>query len=247
MIRFIACCVGIVALWASSNTICLADETTELKARVTALEKRCAELESGLRASRRRPVPEERAAANRASAHKRMQRDAEVYTPQQLQEIESLYQVANRKWQSEAARTSLRTLVEKYPKANRTGCAVLYLGQMTRNNKQIAPRFCSTPALTIWSKTSCSLVFAELEDHAAISQAISPADFPRRQVKHGRHSDQPPGRCYGNPAPGERALMRAWPVESSSGFVALGSAWVALKSLNLMSRFSNWRFPLDRA
>jgi predicted Ser/Thr protein kinase/tetratricopeptide (TPR) repeat protein len=67
-----------------------------------------------------------------------MRRDAEVYTTQELQEIESLYQVANQKWQTEAARISLLTLVKKYPKANRTGCAILYLGQMSQGDEQIA-------------------------------------------------------------------------------------------------------------
>jgi TolA-binding protein len=116
----------------------MADEIAELKARVTALEKRCAELESGLRALQAQNRPEERAAAKRAAARDRMRRDAAVYTPEQLQDIESLYQVANQKWQTEVARKSLRTLVEKYPKANRTGCALLYLGQMTHDDEQIA-------------------------------------------------------------------------------------------------------------
>ena len=95
-------------------------------------------MEGGLRALQAQARPEERAEANRAKARERMRRDQELYSPQQIQEIESLYQVANQKWQTEAARKSLQTLVEKYPKANRTGCALLYLGQMTHGDGQVA-------------------------------------------------------------------------------------------------------------
>ena len=104
------------------------DEIAELKARMTALERRCAELESGLRAIQAQTRPEDRAAAKRAKARQRMRQDVEAFTPQQLREIESLYQVANQQWQTEAARKSLQTLVEKYPKANRTGCRLIVPG-----------------------------------------------------------------------------------------------------------------------
>ena len=42
------------------------------------------------------------------------------------------------KWQSPEGRDSLKTLVEKYKKANRTGCAILYVGQMTHGDEQLA-------------------------------------------------------------------------------------------------------------
>jgi hypothetical protein len=60
-----------------------------------------------------------------------MRNDRKIYSQEQLQEIESLYQVANKKWQSEEGKNSLKELISKYEKANRTGCALLYLGQMT--------------------------------------------------------------------------------------------------------------------
>jgi len=72
-----------------------------------------------------------------AKARERMQRDARTFSAQELQEIESLYQIANQKWQTPEARDSLKTLVEKYKKANRTGCAILYLGQMSHGDEQI--------------------------------------------------------------------------------------------------------------
>ena len=67
-----------------------------------------------------------------------MRQDAQSFSDQERSEIESLYQVANRKWQTQEARDSLKTLVEKYKKANRTGCAILYLGQLSRGDEQIA-------------------------------------------------------------------------------------------------------------
>ncbi len=74
---------------------------------------------------------ERRRARLRAAFEKRMARDKATYSDRELSEIEELYQVANKKWQSQEARDSLEKLIAKYSKANRTGCAVLYLGQMS--------------------------------------------------------------------------------------------------------------------
>lgn len=60
----------------------------------------------------------------------RVKQDLKVYSVPQIREIERLYQVANAKWETPEAKASLNELITKYPKANRTGCAVLYLGQM---------------------------------------------------------------------------------------------------------------------
>ena len=64
-----------------------------------------------------------------AKARARMRQDARRYSQQQLKEAEQLYQVANKQWRSPEAKASLETMVKKYPKFNRTGCATLYLGQ----------------------------------------------------------------------------------------------------------------------
>jgi len=74
----------------------------------------------------------------RDKARKRMQQDAQMFSDDERREIETLYQVANKKWQTQEARDNLEKLVEKYKNANRTGCAILYLGQMSRNDEQIA-------------------------------------------------------------------------------------------------------------
>ena len=62
---------------------------------------------------------------------RRTAEDRKTYTLDQLREIEQLYQVANRQWRTPEAKESLKTLITKYPKANRTGCALLYMGQMS--------------------------------------------------------------------------------------------------------------------
>ena len=68
---------------------------------------------------------------------KRFEQDQATYTREELREIEKLYQVANKQKNSSEAEASLKKLVDKYAKANRTGCALLYLGQMeSREQKE---------------------------------------------------------------------------------------------------------------
>jgi len=116
--------------------VAAADENILLQ-RIVALEKRVAELEQKLA-----PVLEEERVKGiveeqKALARERMMLDAEFYTRPDLRIIEKLYQTANSDWKSDEAQKSLKLLVEKYPKANRTGCAILYLGQMTRDAEQL--------------------------------------------------------------------------------------------------------------
>ena len=114
-----------------------ADELGDLKARVAALEARLATLEEALK-----PVMSELSAKqsreqNQQRARQRMREDREKYSDQQLREIESLYQVANKKWRTAEAQQSLEQLIGKYDKANRTGCAILYLGQMSTGDEKL--------------------------------------------------------------------------------------------------------------
>ena len=67
---------------------------------------------------------------------KRTAEDRKNYSAEQLREIENLYQVANKLWNTPEAKTSLKVLIEKYPKANRTGCAVQYMGQMSSGEEK---------------------------------------------------------------------------------------------------------------
>lgn len=73
----------------------------------------------------------------RVKARERMCKDLETYSQDELRDIETLYQVANKKWRSEEGKESLRKLISKYSSANRTGCALLYLGQMSTGGEQI--------------------------------------------------------------------------------------------------------------
>ena len=66
-----------------------------------------------------------------AKARERAKQDQKKYTKEQLQECENLYQVANKNWRTPEAVATLKVMVEKYPDVNRTGCAVLYLAQMS--------------------------------------------------------------------------------------------------------------------
>lgn len=113
-----------------------ADESVLLQ-RIVALEKRIAELETQLA-----PVlEEERVKAivqeQKTFARERMMLDAEIYQRHDLKLIEKLYQTANKDWGSEDAKKSLNLLTERYPRANRTGCAILYLGQMSKDGEQL--------------------------------------------------------------------------------------------------------------
>ena len=123
----------VVPLCLAPPVLCRASEVDELRNRVTALEQRIAALEKMLQPL----IAEAGVKQLRLQARQRMRQDAANYTRDELSEIETLYQVANKKWRTEEARTSLKTLIEKYDKANRTGCAILYLGQMTEGEERI--------------------------------------------------------------------------------------------------------------
>lgn len=72
----------------------------------------------------------------RAFAKSRMRQDNRRNSKDDIAEAEALYQVANKNWRSAEARASLETLIEKFPELNRTGCAVLYLGQWSSGEQR---------------------------------------------------------------------------------------------------------------
>ncbi len=126
----------LIPLFAALSLTASADEGILLQ-RIVSLEKHVAELEQKLA-----PVLEQERVKvvvqrQKALARDRMLADADLYQRTDLQIIEKLYQVANEDWRSEEAKKSLKLLVEKYPRANRTGCAVLYLGQMAEGDEQL--------------------------------------------------------------------------------------------------------------
>jgi murein DD-endopeptidase MepM/ murein hydrolase activator NlpD len=111
-----------------------AGDEAALREKVAALEKRIAELEGQTAEPSR---IEKLRAENKAAASKRAAEDKRRYKQEELAEIENLYQVANKNWRTDEARTSLKQLLAKYDKANRTGCATLYMGQMSEGAERI--------------------------------------------------------------------------------------------------------------
>lgn len=110
------------------------EDPAAMRERIAALEKRLAELENKEdNAKKLERLREE----NKLNARKRAAEDRRTYKPDELAEIESLYQVANKNWRTDEARASLKKLLDKFDKANRTGCATLYMGQMSQGKERI--------------------------------------------------------------------------------------------------------------
>ncbi len=118
----------------------LADETDrvkQLEKRVAELEARLAKLEAAVGPVLAKAEAEQRVNMQRAKARQRIKQDAQHYSQAQLKEVESLYQVANRNWKTEEGKASLEKLIGQYDKANRTGCAMLYLGQLSQGDQKV--------------------------------------------------------------------------------------------------------------
>lgn len=114
----------------------LEERVAELEQEVAGLEQEVAELKAALVPVIEKAKAEQIVAQERNKARIRMRKDSEIYSREELEEIESLYQVANKQWKTEEGKESLRKLISKYDKANRTGCALLYLGQMSAGEER---------------------------------------------------------------------------------------------------------------
>jgi len=126
-----------LALLCSFTCAVSAQTMTDLKKRIEALEARVAKLESAAGQSETKASKEQIVDGERAKARVRMRKDLDVYSREDLGKIEKLYQVANKDWNSDAGKQSLQQLISQYGKANRTGCALLYLGQMTQGDERV--------------------------------------------------------------------------------------------------------------
>jgi len=84
------------------------------------------------------PVSDKNRMKLKLEARERMQEDRKEYSRQEMGELEELYQVANKNWRTDRpkAKKAMKELVKKYKKANRTGCAMLYLGQLSRGDER---------------------------------------------------------------------------------------------------------------
>ena len=106
-----------------------ADELSDVKKENESLKREVAELRrQAQKGTSQNTAP---AADRKARVRARYEEDRKTYSGEQLREIEQLYQAANKDLRSPEAMKHLNTLIEKYPKANRTGCAVQYMGQMS--------------------------------------------------------------------------------------------------------------------
>lgn len=126
---------AMVLVIAAGACIVRADDQ-QLEQRIAALEKEVADLKEALAPVIDQARMEQIVAEQHSAATKRMRRDSEIYSREELQEIENLYQVANKQWNSQEGKDSLKELIKKYDKANRTGCALLYLGQMSKGDER---------------------------------------------------------------------------------------------------------------
>jgi hypothetical protein len=84
------------------------------------------------------PASENERTELKQAARDRGQEDKKTYSRQELSELEELYQVANKNWKTDRpkAKKAMEELVKKYKKANRTGCAMLYLGQLSKGDER---------------------------------------------------------------------------------------------------------------
>lgn len=144
--------IVVLAILALHAAPALAQEAPDKDEEIRMLRARIAELEKQLAAATQptgsqaaapgapadAPALEEATRAERDAlrnkARQRSQKDAAKYTPEELADAESLYQTANNDWRSPQAIVALKQMIEKYPDVNRTGCAVLYLGQMSQGD-----------------------------------------------------------------------------------------------------------------
>jgi TolA-binding protein len=113
-----------------------ADELSDMKRDIESLKREVAELRSLVKGGAAPEAAAAPAVDRKAGIRKKYEEDKKNYSEQQLREIESLYQSANGNLKSPEAKEALKSLIEKYPKANRTGCAVQYMGQMSTGDEK---------------------------------------------------------------------------------------------------------------
>ncbi|HEY1496558.1 MAG TPA: tetratricopeptide repeat protein [Candidatus Solibacter sp.] len=101
------------------------DPVQELRTQLRRLEARVQELE-------RRQLP----VALQERYRARWAQDEQRFTRAQMAEIEQRYQSVQGNWGTPEAIGTLNGLISKFPEADRAGCALLYLGQMTQGKQR---------------------------------------------------------------------------------------------------------------
>lgn len=84
------------------------------------------------------PVDQAARAELKSAANSRMRENRAEYDREKQQQIEELHPIANASWKTDRvkAKLAVENLVAKYKKANRTGCAMLYLGQLSKGDER---------------------------------------------------------------------------------------------------------------
>ncbi|HBA83365.1 MAG TPA: hypothetical protein DCZ95_04640 [Verrucomicrobia bacterium] len=118
------------------TSACYGHDNPALVERIAELEKEVADLKAAVAPVMANAKAEQRLEGQRKKAKERMRKDSEHYSRNELMDIESLYQVANKQWRTQEGKDSLEKLIKKYDHANRTGCALLYLGQMSTGKER---------------------------------------------------------------------------------------------------------------
>jgi len=114
------------------------DRFAEMEKRLQGIESEVDRLEKNLNSLLSVVSKEQIIAAQRAKARARMREDAKAYTPEQLKEIEKLYQLANRgDSDPEVVKQNLQKVITDYPKSNRAGCATMYLAQRSEGDLRL--------------------------------------------------------------------------------------------------------------
>lgn len=106
------------------------DRIATLEVRIEALEKQLNPLlqqQKNLNKARKEP----------ARARQRILADNDRYTREELHSIEILYKQAALDWTNPEAKEILQTLQARFPKANRTGCALLRYSLQLANDEKI--------------------------------------------------------------------------------------------------------------
>ena len=128
---------GVITVMATMLCSCAnqkSNDVAQLNQRIDQLEKQVQEMSQVVEPLKAQQIRDNRRAALHEQFTKKLAEDSRKYSPEQLSEAEQLYQVANQKWGSDEATESLQTMIKKYPDINRTGCAVLYVAQMSQGD-----------------------------------------------------------------------------------------------------------------
>lgn len=116
--------------------ICSGVFAETLEEKVNRLEERVIFLEQSLKPLLIQEEQKKNGDIQRQKAIIRGQQDTKFYSMEQLKEVEKLYQTFSKSSKDEKKQI-IETLIEKYPQANRTGCALLYFAQMSNGEEQI--------------------------------------------------------------------------------------------------------------